>query len=58
MDERRTRENGKAYLAIIDSEIEVVKSVVCRPVDDLFECMSGDHVRIMNLDSNQLNAQC
>ena len=55
MNERRITGNRRAYLAIIDSEIEMVKSVVGWPVDDLLERMSGDHVRIMDLDSNQLN---
>jgi len=47
--------NEKAYLAIVDSEIEMVKSVVGWAVDELLQCMTGDHVRIMNLNSNQLN---
>jgi hypothetical protein len=43
------KSRGKAYLAVVDSEVNMVEGMVSRAVDDFFQWMSSNHVRIVNL---------
>ena len=55
--ESKIETKGKtAYLAIIYSEIYVVKSMMCRSIDDLFKWMTSNHIRVMNLEFIKLVA--
>jgi uncharacterized protein (DUF1501 family) len=47
------------YLAVVAGKVEVVKGVVSWAVDDLFEKVAGDHVRVVDLEGerNQKSAE-
>lgn len=42
------------YLSVVDREVEMVKCMVSRPIDNLFQEMASDHVRIVYLKEMQL----
>ena len=56
MESKIERKGKTAYLAIIYSEIYVVKSMMCRSIDDLFKWMTSNHIRVMNLEFIKLVA--
>lgn len=35
-------------LSIVDGEIQVVKGVMCRPIDDVLQPVTGNHIRVVN----------
>ena len=38
-------------LSVVDSEVQMVQGVVCWAVDDRLQRVTGDHVRVVDLDA-------
>ena len=44
-------------LAVVDGEIEMVKGVMCGTIDHLFQWVTGDHVRVVDEDGPEVDAE-
>lgn len=46
---RLSKRNESTNLAVVASEVEVMKGVMSGSVDDLFQEVTGDHIRVVDL---------
>ena len=45
----------KTYLAVVHSEVKMVQGMMRRPVDDLLQWMTSDHVGIMDKNTPKVD---
>ena len=55
LDGGNLRIRMETYLAVIYCEVKMMQRVMCRPIYDIFKCMTRDHVRIVDLEYNRLS---
>ena len=46
---------GCEYLTVVNRKIKMVQCMVCGTVDDVFERVAGNHIRVMNLSYDERN---